>query len=305
MKRKGFRSVALVLVLTMLLPAVGIGVAASGTDYVNEDFSRFAIGETLTRDDGFAATPPHNEVKAEGENKYFHIPFIGKCETYTSYSGNVDESLIVSNQKIEAENGNFVLEASYRPHYADVSGVVDYTSAHADPTVQCQFLTVSADTAPTGSSLLFKGLYIINLRTGHLSIMGTHTGAEGLIQDQWNTVRLIIDPQNGKYDTYVNGVLYATDGYFGGDSNEDQGLRGIDVLEGKIIIAKCNKNVGAYVNDENASTYSYMDVDNVRAYSTKEKLASLPICDVDFEAFEYITLETDAENNEKRKAEFK
>ena len=47
MKRKGFSSVALVLVLTMLLPAVGIGVAASGTDYVNEDFSRFASGRHL------------------------------------------------------------------------------------------------------------------------------------------------------------------------------------------------------------------------------------------------------------------
>jgi hypothetical protein len=36
-----------VLALAMLLPTVGIGVAASGTDYVNEDFSRFASGRHL------------------------------------------------------------------------------------------------------------------------------------------------------------------------------------------------------------------------------------------------------------------
>lgn len=287
MKRNFIRTVAWILALTLLLPVTGIASFAEEADYVSEDFEDFSAGKALEKADGFTAVPSYNEVRVDGENGYLHVPFKGTCETYSSYTGNVDNSLIVSNTRIEAENGNFVLEASYRPHWVDVSETRGYDAATTDdPTVQCQFLSVSADTAPAGSSLNFKGLYIINLRTGHLSIMGTHTGAAGLIADQWNTVRLVIDPQNGLYDTYVNGVLYATDGYFGGDSNVDQGLRGIDVPEGKIIIAKCNKNVGAYVKDEDAEEYSYMDVDNVRAYPTEEKLVVRPMCDEDFEGYQ-------------------
>ncbi|MBE6589761.1 MAG: SGNH/GDSL hydrolase family protein [Ruminococcaceae bacterium] len=286
MKRNAVKLIAAALAMAMLLPLLAVASFAQEDHYVNEDFESFSAGAKLTREDGFSATPPYNEVMAEGENNYFHIPFMGACETYSTYEGNVDESLIVSNTKIEAENGNFVLEASYRPHWVDVTDTRGYAAAKTDdPTVQCQFLSVTADTAPQDSSLNFKGLYIINLRTGHLSIMGTHTGAAGLVQDEWNTVKLVIDPQNAVYDTYVNGVLYATDGFFGGDDNVDQGLRGVDVPEGKIIIAKCNKNVGAYVKNEDAEEYSYVDVDNVKAYPTEEKLVVRDICNVDFENF--------------------
>lgn len=287
MKRNAIKSIALFLAAVMLLPLLSVAALAEESDYVNEDFERFAAGTVLAREDGFADVPIYNEIGTEEENSYVRIPFLGTCPSYTEFDGNVDRSLIMSNAKIEAENGNFVLEVSYRPHWVDVTDTRGYSAPKTDdPTVQCQFLSVQADTAPAGSGLIFRGLYIINLRTGHLSIMGTHTGADGLVQDRWNTVKLVIDPQNGLYDTYVNGILYATDGYFGGDDNVDQGLRGIDVPEGKIIISKCNKNVGAYVQDENAEEYSYMDVDNVKAYPTEEKLVVRPICDMDFETFE-------------------
>ena len=286
MKRNIMRLIALFLTVAMLIPGFCVFAFAEETAYVDEDFDAFENGATLTKTDGFSAVPTYNEVQAENGNGYLRIPFIGTCATVTSFEGNVDNSLIVSNTKIEAASGNFVIEASYRPHWVDVTDTRGYTAPKTtDPTVQCQFLSVDADVAPEGSSKNFKGLYIINLRTGELSIMGTHTGAAGLVRDQWNTVRLVIDPQNGVYDTYVNGNLYATDGYFGGDSNEDQGLRGIDIPAGKIIIAKCNKNVGAYVKDENAEDYSYMDVDNVKAYPTEEEIVVRPTCDVDFDSF--------------------
>jgi hypothetical protein len=270
----------------MLLPLLVLPIGADTTYYASVDFEEFESDTTLTSFDGFAEMPAFNTVKEEGENNYLRVPLFGTCVSTSSFTGNVDTSVRVNNLRISAENGNFVVEASYRPHWVDVTNIRGYEASRTeDPTIQCQFQSVTAERNPNSSGTNYRGLYKINLRTGELSIMGTHTGAPGLKQDEWNTVKLVIDPEKGIYNTYVNGVLYATDGYFGGDSNEDYGLRGISVPEGKIIIAKCNKNVGADV-EPTATDYSYMDVDNVKAYATDEQVEARPICDVDFERFE-------------------
>lgn len=286
MKQGSKRLFCILLSVAMLLPLLILPTGADTVSYVDEDFDGFDADVTLTKDDGFAEMPQYNTTKKENGNTYLRVPLIGTCTSSSSHTGNVDDSVRMENLYISAENGNFAVEASYRPHWIDVTEIRGYDAARTeDPTIQCQFLSVDAEKNPNSANVNYRGLYKINLRTGHLSIMGTHTGAAGLVQDQWNTVKLVIDPEKGVYDTYVNGVLYATDGYFGGDSNEDYGLRGISVPAGKLIIAKCNKNVGAYV-EETATEYSYMDVDNVKAYSTDEQVTVKPICDVDFERFD-------------------
>lgn len=285
MKHSLKRTVCWILSAAMLLSVLVLGVGAETVYYFNEDFEGFSEERKLSASDGFVATPEFNTVKKETGNTYLRVPLIGTCTSSSTHTGNVDDSVIMSNLAINASDGNFVVEASYRPHWIDVSEIREYEASKTeDPTIQCQFLSVTAEENPQSTGLSFRGLYKINLRTGALSIMGTHTGAAGLVQDRWNTVKLVIDPAKGVYDTYVNGVLYATDGYFGGDTNEDKGLRGISVPSGKVIIAKCNKNVGAYV-EETATEYSYMDVDNVKVYATDEKVTVKPICNEDFERF--------------------
>lgn len=285
--KKAFKTfVCLFLSAAMLVSMLVFTVSAETRNYVSENFERFSEERKLTKTDGFSSMPDFNTVKKETGNTFLRIPLIGTCTSSSSYTGNVDDSVMMSNVAIRAEDGNFVLEASYRPHWIDVSDIREYeASKTSDPTIQCQFRSVTAEKNPNGSSLNFRGLYRINLRTGKLSDMGTPTGAAGLAQDEWNTVRLVIDPQKGVYDTYVNGILYATDGYFGGDTNTDSGLRGISIPSGTVIIAKCNKNVGAYV-EETASEYSYMDIDNIRAYSTEEQVIVRPTCNEDFDRFE-------------------
>lgn len=253
------------------------------TNYIStEDFEKYDQGKTLTKEDGYASTPLYNiiEVDAneEGEpiGKYLHIPFQGMCKAGkwtadgSNYNGNADTSLTLNHREISKD---VVLEMRYRPHFVDLAADkvgYEYSGEKQNPTVEVQFAKVKHDAVGDAGTTetTYISLFKIDLATGALiDTVGTVIeGAEGLKNDEWNTVKVMIDVANGTYNTYVNGKLYATDGYISKD-NKDSGLKNIVILENSLIVAKLNKNVGAYKQIEGTATdrsedLSYIDVDD-------------------------------------------
>ncbi|MBQ8416703.1 MAG: SGNH/GDSL hydrolase family protein [Clostridia bacterium] len=278
MKKLLSRTLCALLSLFLMLPLVGVPAFATAelTVYGEQDFEALTEGAAVTKNDGFASVPTYSSVKKEENNKFVRIPLQGACITTSNHTGNVDDSLQIKHDYISYENGSFIVEAAFRPHWIDVTDIRGYDATKTeDPTIQCQFLTVAAQQNPNSTNVNYRGMFKINLRTGALSICGTTTGAPGLVQDEWNTIKLVIDPINAVYETYVNGQLYATEGYFGGDSNVDGGMRNISILADKLIIAKCNKNVGAYIDSDTYDDISYIDVDNVKIYEVPKATFTL------------------------------
>ncbi len=260
----------------------------------SEDFNGYESGKTLTKEDGYASVPKYNYIEEEADesgtptgNKYLHIPFQGMCKAskWTSdgsnYNGNADTSLKLSHRAISKD---VVLELRYRPHFVDLSADdagYTYPGTKQNPTVEVQFEKVTHDAYKDKDGNIVMGkdgktpvtttdyisLFQIDLSNGALvNTVGTVVeGAEGLKNDEWNTVKVMIDVANGTYNTYVNDKLYATNGYIS-KGNTDAGLRNIVISENSLIVAKMNKNVGAYKQVEGENTYrgediSYIDID--------------------------------------------
>ena len=278
MKKKLSRALCALLALFLMLPLMGVPAfaAVQSTVYGEQNFESLTEGTAVTKQDGFESVPTYSTVKKENDNTFVRIPFQGSCITTSNHTGNTDDFLQIKHDYISYENGSFVVEASFRPHWIDVTNVRGYEASKTeDPTVQCQFLTTSPLVKPEGVNANFRGMFKINLRTGALTICGKTTGAPGLVSDQWNTIKLVIDPINAVYETYVNDQLYATEGYFGGDSNTDYGLRNVNIPANQLIIAKCNKNVGAYIDSDTYEDISYIDVDNVKIYEVPKATFTL------------------------------
>lgn len=211
-------------------------------------------------------------------NKYARIPFIGTATagSGSNGSGNYDKWLKINNSTVayNEHGGVVVLEAKYRPHFVLLSkdpnadnycGYTYSATSPSDPTVEAQFLRIITSSVVPAGYTDFISLYMINLRTGHLSMVGTPvSGAEPLVSDEWNTVKLVIDLAAGTYTTYVNGKLYAENGYIS-QSNSDNGYTNVKVNANNLLIAKCNKSVGAYLDPSLVSgrDYSYCDVDDI------------------------------------------
>ncbi|MBQ8415301.1 MAG: hypothetical protein IJX13_00145, partial [Clostridia bacterium] len=257
------RLLALLLAVLTVLPMSWFSVAAATTlSFGKQNFESLTTDKALTTADGFAAVPVYSSAKQEsnGQNKYAHIPFVGG--EAPSNTSNWDKSLQVNHQEIKAGT-NFTIEISYRPHYGG-SGA---------PTLEAQFLRYGFTDNGTPYEGIFFNLFTIDVKSGVLTSAGTLVqGAEGMILDEWNTVKVIFQSTEGRLEIYVNNKLYSVKENFRGvDSSWEAhtNVKDISVHENMLIVGKCNKNKGAYTATEGADT-SYVDVDNVKIYETPD-----------------------------------
>ena len=259
----GKRFLAIVLVLATL-PTIIFSASAETVCYGEENFNNISIGKTLTVGDGFGGVPAISTVREASGNRYVRIPFVGAEEV--SASSNWDKSLTAKHDALN--NGDsFTFEVSYRPHY----------NGAASPTVEAQFASYSFRN-PDGKSErgLYMNLYMIDLSNGRISGCGDVVeGATGLVLDEWNTVKLVFYPNSSSFLLYVNDALYSVQSNLthvseGFANTYCGGCTDVRISDNQLILAKCNKNKGAYVLADNRENASYIDVDNIRVYETEK-----------------------------------
>lgn len=252
------------LLAALMIPIMIVPLSAELATYGSQDFESLNAETKPTTGHGFGGLPPHCTVKSESENKYLRIPFVGG-----ENSGNWDTALTAKH--LPLNNGeSFTFEVSYRPHF---NGNTDAST----PTVEAQFQNY-AFTNPNGNREggIYMNLYVINLATGTLSGCGDVVeGAKGLVLDEWNTVKLVFYPNNCSFKIYVNDALYSVQSSLtcvasGFSSHYLGGCTDATIGSNQLILAKCNKNKGAYVSESNADGASYIDVDNIRVYETEK-----------------------------------
>ena len=260
---------AFVLAALMLASMIVVPAAAADLEYANIDFEKFTAGKALTNADGFAEVQPTQSVLTEGEgdakNTFVRVPFWGECRTKNDFEGNVDKSIQINHEKLPT-TGTFVISVDYRPHYdAAVGGA---------PTLELQFrkYTFTDASGVVHNNGQYFNIFTINLKTGMLNSAAgeVQPDAEGLKADQWNNIKIVFSPAEGKFNTYINGKLYAVQSsalgqYYSGGWQTCPGATNLVVEANQIILAKCNKNVDAYSKDESKMTY--VDLDNIRVYS--------------------------------------
>ncbi len=261
---------ALVLTVLMLVPMIVAPATAADLEYAKFDFENLTAGKALTKADGFQEVQPTQSVMSEGEgdakNTFVRVPFFGECRKTNDYEGNVDKSIQINHDKLPT-TGTFVISVDYRPHYDAAVG--------GSPTLELQFrkYTFTDKDGNVHTNGEYFNIFTIDVKTGGLnSAAGTvQPGAEGLKQDQWNSIKIVFSPKEGRFNTYINGKLYAvkesiTGQYYTGSGwGHCPNATDLVVDANRIILAKCNKNVGAYSKDESKMTY--VDVDNIRVYS--------------------------------------
>lgn len=274
MKMK-LRVLSVLLALLMLLPTGVLSVTAADADYATRDFESLTAGAAPALKDGFAALPATSLVRTETENNFLRIPFVGsyakdattKVETM---SGNCDTALQINHAALNTGDG-FTLEVDYRPHY----------NGEANAMVEAQFVSYTFTMAngtvkeDGGKSL---SLFHINLKDGKLTGCGTVVrGAEGMKLDQWNNLKLTYHPESGRYEIYINGVLYAsqkTPKMYDGKLSY-MNCKDVRIGANQLIVAKCVKNADAYTATDAGDATNYIDVDNVRLYKSREAKVTL------------------------------
>ncbi len=271
------RVISLVLATLMLLGILPMTVSATKpSDAVlgTQNFESVS-GTKVTGSDGFAAVPNHQIVANLESNKFLRIPFQG-AEGASGQDTNWDSSLQVKHAA-PASGNSFVLEVDYRPHYG----------GNGSPTLEAQFrrytFTDKDGKVHTGGQ--YFNLFKINVKTGHLQNCGTVVdGAEGMKLDQWNTLKLEFFPVEGAYKIYINGKLYsennaiAAQEYSGGWVSYPNATD-IVVSSDQFIVAKCNKNSGAYTSTLGSQT-TYVDVDNIKVFEMPKVTVTLDGKDV-------------------------
>ncbi len=249
------------------------------------------VDQAIVKNAADAPTPfkgvhTYQVIKSEGEgdaaDQFLRIPFQGVAAAFKhdTNGGNFDNSLALYTPEISYETTEkVVLSIDYRPHFYELPKAdagYDYEGdAQQDPTVETQWKLINSKKGDgTRGDTMWISLYNINLKTGHLGNAGTPVDdAQHLVNDQWNNIKLIINLKTGKYDTYVNDDLYATEGYISG-SNDDAGLNDIILSGNQLLVAKTNKKVGAYRKDETQpisdKEMSYVDVDDITLRYVKD-----------------------------------
>ncbi|MBQ9796854.1 MAG: SGNH/GDSL hydrolase family protein [Clostridia bacterium] len=236
--------------------------ASKNAVYGEQNFDALTAGAALATTDGFEAVHPTSTVKEEEGNKFVRIPFVGGKD-----SGNWDKSLQVKHKALTGST-SFTVEVDYRPHYNNSANV----------TLEAQFRKYGC-TGPDGTvypetGCIFMNLYKINLATGELTNCGTVVdGAEGMKLDEWNKLTMIFDMATGHYRIYVNGALYAYNNSPTFTTSAWVNLAGckdVTIGENMFIAAKCNKVEAAYTATDLGEGTSYVDVDNIKIYETRE-----------------------------------
>ncbi len=248
--------------------------------------SSYPKDAAIATGDVFKGVHTYQAIKAEGEgdaaNQYIRIPFQGTAlkSSGTNGTGNYDKAMTLKTPALSyTDTEKLVLSVDYRPHFYDLPKAeagYEYDGEKASaPTFEAQFAKVEAKHADgTRANETYISLFKLNLQTGHLDMVGTLVeNAAPLTMDQWNNIKIIMNLVTGTYDTYVNGDLYATEGYFA-KGNDNSDWTEINILADSLIIGKTNKNVGAYRNDETTpigtSEMSYVDVDDITLRYVKD-----------------------------------
>ncbi len=250
-----------------MLPLIAFSASAELATYGEQDFESIEVGKTLAVEDGLGGVPTISSVMEETDgNRYARIPFVGEEEF--SDTSNWDKSLTAKHEALNSGD-SFTFEVSYRPHFNGAEG--------ATPTVEAQFLSYSFRN-PSGNAEngIYMNLYTIDLSTGRITGCGEIVeGAENLVLDEWNTVKMVFYPATSAFKLYVNGALYSVQtaqshvtksfaNTYHGDCTD------VKITANQLILAKCNKNQGAYVASSQQENATYIDVDNIRVYETEK-----------------------------------
>ncbi len=240
----------------------------------------YTVNAPIATGDVFETVHTYQAVKSEGEgedaNKYIRIPFQGTAGADAG-TGNYDNAMQVKTPGFSLGDAEkMVISVDYRPHFHDLGN-----ADAQDPTTTALLQSVIANRNGGVFRKEYENieLYTLNLKTGHLTGVGTPVeDAQPLVSDQWNTVKVIINLRAGTYETYVNDALYATQGYISA-TNESDGLTNIEVAENMLVLAKTGKNVGAYRDDTTApigtADMSYVDVDEITLRYVKDVIVTV------------------------------
>ncbi len=290
--RTSGRVVALVLAVLMLLPLISVPTFAEATEVdtgVSYDFENLTANSAITAgaESGFNASysgdlPTFHKVLEEDGNKFIRLPIVYNSDAPKTAPTNMDKSLYPNHPAYTADDEYVVIESAFRPH----GGVgTDYE------TVELQIRKFSYDvTVENGSTLggvavtenatytngQYYNLLHINLNTGELTNSWglNKTGAAGMKQNEWNTLKYILNLKDASASVYVNGVLYGTIDsltaqYSSGGWQYAVNPSNISFNANNIIISKINKRTGSFVKlaEAGAATYAngnYIDVDNIK-----------------------------------------
>lgn len=221
-------------------------------------------GTSITAE-GIKTAHPYVSIGQDATHgKYAVIPFRGEALDGTANgSGNYDKSFYVQHPEVSYETTQGVIvEFEIFTHFVQIEGA-------KDPTVEFQFGNVNhRETGEGKVSTSWITLGQLNLKTGVLDMMG-----KGMVEnskltvtpDAWNTIRYEFDLANSLFEVYINGEKYATYCTLGS-------FRNVVVPAGRLIIAKCNKNVGAYTDKDSEGNaiadtdMTYVAVDNIKFY---------------------------------------
>lgn len=257
-----------------------------------DTYENYAPGTQLTTAWGYNAVKPgeiaaYNKVLAEENgNQFVRFPVVydGTQAINTAGYTNYDKTLMINQPGLTPDNEFMLLDVSYRPHGNETdtaenielqlrSFTFDLLASNG-ATLKPRNGTVSDVTEDIiGKSGIYLNLFTINIKSGVITVPSHGlklTGAAGLVQDEWNDIRYVLNLKSPSALIFVNGELYATvETMVLTGSNWDSCTKGsnLTVPGGNVIIAKGNKQDGAFKKiqnaDENYSNVNYIDIDNV------------------------------------------
>ncbi|MBE6588883.1 MAG: SGNH/GDSL hydrolase family protein [Ruminococcaceae bacterium] len=271
---------------------------------VTDDFESYTV-DKITKTEGYNLSDSgnivaYNKVLSENltgsSNKFVRVPLLydgtGSNVIGTAGYTNYDKTLTLAHPQMTKENGEYaVFEIDYR-HNAEANctnGTIETQLYTFNFDMELSKGAAIAGTAVTNTvhnkSGIYLSLFTINLKdgslVGHDSSM-TKTGAAGLKENEWNTIRYVLNLRDTSYYLYVNGILYGYD-----DAMESVTASGwskctnvsnLKIPANNLIISKVNKkdNTGNTCYNkvgeanETYSNVNYIDVDNVTFSSTNE-----------------------------------
>ncbi len=267
MKKKVIgRIIAMILTLATLASSFAFwAVADDATEpivYVSEDFSAAeADGDTLDLESvKLTDTHTYTSIGEDGtRGKYALIPYRGEKD-----DGNWDNCMRLEHRALSAEDdGGVILEFELYLNFIVPEDVEPEDAV--SPTVEFQLGSITHDPNAAGKTTSsYITLLKIDVRTGALmNNAGTiQEGVAGIKPGQWNKIQIELDLVGGTYTTLVGGQKYATYGKFAGNEL----LHNVNIRRNSILLAKCNKNEGAYVYDD---LLSDEEITNVRIDNIK------------------------------------
>ncbi len=289
-----------------------------------DNYENYSVGTQITTTWGYNTQKAgeivaYNKVLADEDgNQFVRLPIVydGNATVGTAGSTNQDKTLMINQPAFSASDEFMVLDISYRPHGNETTAAEtielqlrEFTFdllAENGATLKPQNGTAAPVTEDIiGKAGFYLNLFTINLNSGAITSPShdeTLTGAPGLVLDEWNDIRFILNLETPFALLYVNGELYMTIETMvvtGTNWDSCTNASNISVGGGKVIIAKANKIAESFKTIQEAaedySNVNYIDIDNVSVKSTKgEELLG------DFDPTSYENIVTTEENTSIR-----